>query len=76
MIPLLKNQTMSITTTTTKKIRFWTPRLGLVGCVKNFGRGTSLVIQWLRLHAPSARAQVPSLVRELDLTCCNEEFVC
>ena len=29
--------------------------------------GTSLVVQWLRLHAPNARgAQVQSLVRELD----------
>ena len=75
MIPLLKNQTMS-STTITKKIRFWTPRLVLVGGVKNFGRGTSLVVQWSRLHTPSARSQVPSLVRELDLTYGNEEFIC
>ena len=27
------------------------------------------VVQWLRLHSPNAGAQVPSLVRELDLTC-------
>ena len=64
------------TTTTTKNIRFWTPRLGLVDSVEDFGRGTSLVIQWLRLCAPSAGGQVPSLVRELDLTRCNEEFLC
>ena len=31
--------------------------------------GTSLVAQWLRLHAPDAGAWVPSLVRELDPTC-------
>ena len=29
---------------------------------------TSLVVPWLRLRAPSAGAQVPSLVRELDPT--------
>ena len=34
-------------------------------------QGTSLVIQRLRLHAPSAGAQVWSLVRALDPTCCN-----
>ena len=27
--------------------------------------GTSLVVQWLRLHTPSAGAQVQSLVREI-----------
>ena len=26
--------------------------------------GTSLVVQWLRLHAPNAGVQLPSLVRE------------
>ena len=31
----------------------------------------SLVVQWLRLLTPSAGAQVQSLVRELDPTCCN-----
>ena len=29
----------------------------------------SLVIQWLRLHAPNAGGKVQSLVRELDSTC-------
>ena len=31
--------------------------------------GTSLVVQWLRLHAPNAGGLVPSLVRELDPIC-------
>ena len=35
--------------------------------------GTSLVVQWLRLLAPSAGAWVQSLVRELDLTCLAEK---
>ena len=30
--------------------------------------GTSLVVQWLRLHAPNAGVPVGSLVRELDPT--------
>ena len=34
--------------------------------------GTSLVVQWLRLHPPNAGAQVRSLVGELDATCGNE----
>ena len=29
------------------------------------------VVQWLRLHGPNARDQAWSLVRELDLACCN-----
>ena len=33
--------------------------------------GTSLVVQWLRLWAPTAGAQAQSLVRELDPTCYN-----
>ena len=33
--------------------------------------GTSLAVQWLRLHTPHLGAHVRSLVRELDLTCCN-----
>ena len=37
-------------------------------------REISLVIQWLRLHTPSAGTRVGSLVRELDPTCCNQEF--
>ena len=31
----------------------------------------SLVVQWLRLQTPYVGARVPSLVRELDSTCCN-----
>ena len=38
--------------------------------------GTSLVVQWLRLHAPNAGAWVPSLVGELDPTCCSEVPAC
>ena len=30
------------------------------------GRGTCLLVQWLKLCAPSAGAQVQSLVRELE----------
>ena len=37
-------------------------------------REISLVVQWLRLHIPSAGAWVGSLVRELNPTCCNQEF--
>ena len=33
---------------------------------------TSLVVQWLRLHAPSAQGQVQSLLRALDPRCSNE----
>ena len=38
--------------------------------------GTSLVVQWLRLHAPKAGAWVPFLVGALDPTCCNEAPAC
>ena len=38
--------------------------------------GTSLVVQWLRLHASVQEARVQSLVRELDSTCCNQEVAC
>ena len=39
---------------------------------KKYGGGTSLVVPWLRLQAPSSGgAWVQSLVRELDPTCCN-----
>ena len=34
--------------------------------------GTSLVVQWLRLHAPNARVQ--SLVRELDPVRRNQDL--
>ena len=34
--------------------------------------GTSLLVQWLRLHVPNA--QVLSMVWDLDLTCRNSEF--
>ena len=34
-------------------------------------QGTSLVVQWLRLHAPNAGGLVRSLVRELDPACLN-----
>ena len=37
---------------------------------KNQGRGTSLVVQWIRIHLPMQGTQVRSLVRE-DLTCCR-----
>ena len=37
--------------------------------------GTSLVIQGLRLWAPNAGSQLPSLVRELDPTCHNWDLV-
>ena len=38
--------------------------------------GISLVGPWLRLHAPKAGVQVQPPVRELDPTCCNQEFTC
>ena len=37
--------------------------------------GTPLVVQGLRLCAPSAEGQVRSLIRELDPTCCNQRFL-
>ena len=40
--------------------------------LKKYEPGTSLVVQWLRLQAPS----VWSLVRDLDSTCWNQEFKC
>ena len=33
------------------------------------------MVQWLRCHAPNAGPGVPSLVRELDPTCCNPDLV-
>ena len=36
---------------------------------KNHCLGTSLVVQWIRLHAPNAGTWVQSLVREQDPTC-------
>ena len=39
-------------------------------CLKLHKRGTSLVVQWLRLHPPNAGHPSP-LVRELDPTRCN-----
>ena len=43
----------------------------LKNTIKKCKDGTSLVVQWLRLHAPKKGAQVQSLVRELNPTCCN-----
>ena len=37
-------------------------------------RGTSLVVQWLRLRASNAGGLGSSLVRELDPTCCNQKI--
>ena len=37
-------------------------------------RGPSPVGQWLRLCILSVGAQGPSLIRGLDLACCNEGF--
>ena len=42
------------------------------GCFKNPTLGTSLVVQWLILHASSAGTLVLSLVREVDPTCGNQ----
>ena len=33
--------------------------------------GTSLVVQWVRLHSSNAGDLGQPLVRELDPTCCN-----
>ena len=43
--------------------------------VKRKQGGTSLVVQWQRLHTPNAGFLVQSLVRELDTTCHNEDLV-
>ena len=40
---------------------------------RDVGR-TSLVVQWLRLCATDAGVWVPSLVRELDPTCRNQDL--
>ena len=42
--------------------------LPFIDDVKNYELGTSLVVQWLRLQAPSVGTQVQSMVRELDPT--------
>ena len=55
---------------------FW-PKFTRLGCAaqsvifKFEGLGTSLVVQWLRLSFKTQGAQVWSLLRELDPTCCN-----
>ena len=36
--------------------------------------GTFLVVQWLRVHAPSAGGPGSILARGLDLTCINEKI--
>ena len=41
--------------------------------VNGLGFRPSLVVQWLRLRAPNARAQVQPLVKQLDPACCNQE---
>ena len=47
------------------------------GCLISRLLGTSLVAQRLRHHTPSAGGPgVPSLVRELDPACGNQEFNC
>ena len=46
------------------------------GTIRKRVRRTSLVVLWLRLHAPVQRRWVQSLVRELDPTCSNKEFDC
>ena len=38
--------------------------------------GTSLIVQWLRLHAPKAGVLFPSLVGELYLTCPATKTCC
>lgn len=52
-----------------------TDSLGTVGTKDGFGgngtQGMSLVVRWLRLHAPSQGAWAPSLVGEVDPTCLN-----
>ena len=42
--------------------------LPFIDDVKNYELETSLVVQWLRLQAPSVGTQVQSMVRELDPT--------
>ena len=47
---------------------------GLFVSITSYGkpqRGTSLVVQWLRLGAPMQGAQIGSLGRELYPTCSN-----
>ena len=34
--------------------------------------GTSLVVRWLRIHLPMQGSQIPSLVRDQDLTCMKQ----
>ena len=42
--------------------------LPFIDDVKNYELETSLVVQWLRLQAPSVGTQIQSMVRELDPT--------
>ena len=41
--------------------------------LSKWGRGTFLVLQWLRLRVPKAGGpgSNPELLRELNTTCCN-----
>ena len=56
----------------TKKSLLSTFTSGNISQLKTLAPGTSLVVQWLRLHALNMQvAWVQSLIRELDPTCCN-----
>ena len=39
-------------------------------------KGTSLEVQWLRLHTSTAGVLSSIQVRELDPTCCNKDLAC
>ena len=43
---------------------FWMNGIIVPAVTQEGNLGTSLVVQWLRLHAPNAGVQLPSLVRE------------
>lgn len=47
---------------------------GVARKIKEPELGISLVVLWLRLHAPAAGGQVQPLIRELDPACCNQAF--
>ena len=50
------------------------PRAGAESHIKGGKKGTSLLVQWLRLCSQHRGAKVPSLNREPDSTCCNLKF--
>ena len=79
IVPLPKDTTISILFSTSLSCCCFKNLYSFVSCIFphnheliiNIILGTSLVVHWLRHHAPNAGDLVYSLVGELDPTCCN-----